>query len=58
MGSTIFDNIPKFDGSFAGSDGNLWSILIPIKTGYRIWAKLTEFDDSIIISIPKIEAAI
>ena len=56
--SAVFNDIPNLDGSSAGADRNLRAAVIPIQTRNRIRGELAEFNNSVVIGVPEVEAGI
>jgi hypothetical protein len=55
---TIFGDIPNLDGASTSADRNLRALLVPMDTGYAFWIEITKFGNSVIISVPKIQAGV
>ena len=55
---TTFRNIPELNRAFAGPNSNLRTRLVPMYTRNGVGIQIAEFDNSIVICVPKVKAAI
>ena len=55
---TVLCDIPELGGTPGSPDGELSAVLVPVNGGNRLRCEVTELEDTVIISVPKIEAAV